>query len=132
MFPTCHDDLIVGFSVDCEQRFIKLLGKQPAWRNDPRSWQMSFEDVVAYRLTNDAFGNILYDVRKISHSDFYSEYGSELRGSFVRHGAAGPWIEDKDSALLFLESHKIAAYQITSTLGLDGWILSTSAKFDFT
>lgn len=132
MLPTCHDDLIVGYSVNCEQRLIRLLGKQPDWKRDSRSWEISFEHVVAYRLTNDAFGNVISDIKKITQSDFHSEFGLELQESFARRGAAGSWAEDKNSTLQFLRFHSIDAYQISSSVGLEGWILSKGAKFAFT
>jgi hypothetical protein len=87
MLPSLHDNYLISYSVNCENREISLSARrrsQPA--EDPLIRTVVFTGAQGYHLMNDAFGNIIFSLSEISLDQFFSEYVSEVAES---HRLAG-------------------------------------------
>lgn len=95
MIPSLHDNLIVGYEVDCENRTIKFNIRRPNWSSVPASRRLILSGVVGYHLKDDAFSNIIMSIEVVPIDDFVREYGAEIADSFKESGALEPWALDQ-------------------------------------
>ena len=59
--------------------------------------------------------------------EFVCEYRGELAESYRMSGAPGTWAADLDSAPRVLLEQGVQAFVLSSSYGLSGWVLATSA-----
>lgn len=126
ILPSFHDHEIIGYQVDCVGRIIRLVGR---CSNMSSHWTLTFEGVEAYRLSDDAFGNIVLVISAIEIDHFLDEHFTELKLSFNQSAAAGAWANDTPSATAYLKSSGLTSYLIESTIGLRGWIVARAANW---
>ena len=125
--PSLHDDFLVSYEVNCEARQIKLRA-----RRDPRvpgnelqrDRTIVFNGVEGYQFENDAFGNIIFSLRRIPVEQLVAERGARIAKSFRMTGAAGSWAADLASAAQALTAMGIQAFDLGASYGLSGWILA--------
>jgi hypothetical protein len=128
MLPSLHDDYLVSYEVNCTARQIKLCARRPEWKTEPGPRTIIFDGVEGYRFENDAFGNIIFSLERVSLESFLSEHRLEIRESFHLAGALGSWAADLDSAYEVLAAKGVQAFVLSSTMGLSGWILAKVAS----
>jgi hypothetical protein len=128
MLPSLHDDYLVSYEVNCEARLIRLCARRPEWKTEPGVRTIVFNGVEGYRFENDAFGNIIFALEAVPIEQFLSEYRSEIAESFRLAGSPGPWAADLDSAYQVLTARGVAAFVLSSSCGLSGWILAKDAS----
>jgi hypothetical protein len=128
MLPSFHDDYLVGYEVDCEAREIKLHIKPATWATEQAGRTVIFTGVEAYHFENDAFGNIIFDLELVAMEAFVSEYRDELAESFRMCGALRTWVSDPDEASRLLSEKGVQAFDLSSSLGLTGWVLAREAS----
>ena len=125
--PSFHDDFLVSYEVDCEARRIRLRVK-PDDRIEANKGLPSrviiFEGVEGYQFVNDAFGNIIFSLECISVEQLLDAYGTKTVASFRQAGAPGPWAADIAAAAQSLTSRGVRAFELSSSYGLSGWILT--------
>jgi hypothetical protein len=125
--PSFHDDFLVSYEVDCEARRIKLRAKpddRVKANKDLPIRAIVFEGVEGYQFENDAFGNIIFSLERISVEQLLANYGSKIVESYRRSGAPGPWAADIAAATQSLEAKGVQAFELSSSYGLSGWILA--------
>ena len=87
-----------------------------------------FEGVFGYELKNDSMGSVVLEFNEISLNKFLQKYGSDIKESFRQNGAYGPWASDLDSAESMLSRNGIKAIELSSSMGMEGWVLAKSVS----
>jgi hypothetical protein len=124
MAPTVHDNLLISYEVQCEARTI-ILRTEYRVKNEPtKSVNVIFTDVQGYHFENDAFGNIIFGFETVPVEHFLTEYGPEILESYHTTGAPGPWATNLETASAYLREQGIQAFILSSSCGLDGWVLA--------
>ena len=125
--PSLHDHFLVSYEVNCETRQIKLHTtpdpRDPAMR-EQRPRTITFNGVEGYQFKDDAFGNIIFALQKIPVEQLIAERGAEIAASFRMAGALDSWATDLASAPQALTVMGMQAFDLSSSYGLSGWILS--------
>jgi hypothetical protein len=124
MTRSVHDNIVLGYSVDCEGSTILLLTEfrdqgEPFERTDVR-----FEGVIGY-LFRDNLGGILFGVVEDTIDNIVSEYAAEFEWG-ARYG--WPWIsacKDIDPRE-FVASQEAKVFCIQSSIGFDGFVIGKS------
>ena len=124
MIPSLHDNFLVSYEVDCELREIKLRVRRADWAEEPLARIIEFTGVQGYHFRNDAFGNVVFSLEKITLDLFFSEHSSEIAESYHLAGAPGPWAGDMNSAQQKLADMDVKAFVLSSSYGLSGWLLA--------
>ncbi len=131
MLPSLHDNLLISYHVDCERRTIRIRARRPQWPNRfDQDRLIAFNGVEAYQFQNDAFGNIIHDIDRISLKEFISRFGFEIERSYSGAGAPGPWAADLEAALITLGARQVQGFILSSSYGLSGWILAQSVSVE--
>jgi hypothetical protein len=124
MTPSIHDNLLVSYEVQCEQRTITLR-TQCREENKPTEFtNVVLEGVQGYHFENDAFGNIIFGLESVPVEWFLKEYGAQISESYRMAGAPGVWAGNLVSAPEYLREQGIKAFILSSSYGLDGWVLA--------
>ena len=124
MAVSVHDNLLISYEVQCEARTI-ILRTGYRVKNEPTEFtNVIFKDVQGYHFRNDAFGNIIFGLEPVPVEEFLAEYGPEISESYRVAGAPGPWAADIGTALAYLRERGIRAFILSSSCGLDGWVLA--------
>jgi hypothetical protein len=126
MLPSLHDNYLISYSVNCENREISLSARRYQPAEDTLIRTVVFTGVQGYHLMNDAFGNIIFSLSEISLDQFFSEYGSEVAESHRLAGAPGAWAADIATGRETLQSEDVKAFILSSSYGLSGWLLATN------
>ena len=129
MLPSMHDDLIVGYEVDCDRRTIKFRTRRPNWAQDQTIRNTIFRGVVGYHFKDDAFSNIIMAVEYVPIEKFVQEYRLELSVSFREAGALDAWTQSDEASIEALVDAGVNAIVISSSMGLSGWILAKQLEF---
>jgi hypothetical protein len=124
MSLSIHDNLLVSYEVQCEERTITLRTEYRVENKPTEFTNVVFEGVQGYHFENDAFGNIIFDVAEVSVKWFLTEYGAEISELYRMAGSPGPWAASLVSAPEYLREHGIRAFIMSSSLGLSGWVLA--------
>lgn len=121
---SAHDNVLVAYEVRCAQREICLhtenRERQPAARTD-----ITFFGVEGYHLCSDNFATIIFDVAEIPIDDILSEYKAMFEEG-VAFCWPGPWNKSEAAAKAHLNERGIRAFSLSSSYGMNGWILAKS------
>jgi len=124
MALSVHDNLLVSYEVRCDTRTI-LLRTEHRVKNKPTEFvDVIFKGVQGYRLENDAFGNIIFDVETVAIDQFLKEHGTEISESYRIAGSPGPWALNLETASGHLLEQGIQGFILSSSYGLSGWVLA--------
>jgi hypothetical protein len=119
-----HDNLLISYEVRCDLRTI-IIRTEHRIKGEPSEFiNVSFKGVEGYRFENDAFRNIILDVEPITTDQFLKDHGTGILESYRMAGAPGPWAANLETAHSFLLEQKIQAFDISSSIGLSGWVLA--------
>jgi hypothetical protein len=128
---TLHDNLLVSYAIDCEDRIIKLRVRRPRWPNqNDQDRFVVFTGVEGYSFFDDAFGNIILSLGRIQVHELLSRFGSAIRESYRLSGAPGPWAADLESAGEVLASKLMHGFLLLSSYGLSGWVLARDVSIE--
>ena len=123
MTLSIHDNLLVSYEVQCEQRTITLRTEYRVESKPTEFTNVFFEGVQGYHFENDAFGNIIFDVENVPVEEFLKKYGAEI-SELRRMNGRPTWAADLDSAPEYLREQGIKPYILSSSLGLYGWVVA--------
>jgi len=124
MAVSVHDNLLISYEVQCEARTI-ILRTEYRVKNEPTEFtNVMFKDVQGYHFENDAFGNIIFGFKTVPVEEFLAEYGPKISESFRAAGSPGPWAASLGTASGYLRERGIQAFILSSSYGLDGWVLA--------
>jgi hypothetical protein len=124
MALSIHDNLLISYEVRCDVRTIVLRTEYRVKGKPSEFVNVIFEGVQGYSFENDAFENIIFSLETIAIDQFLKDHGTEISESCRMAGAPGPWAESLDTASSYLLKHKIQAFDLSSSLGLSGWVLA--------
>jgi hypothetical protein len=124
MAVSVHDNLLISYEVQCEARTI-ILRTEYRVKNEPTEFtNVIFKDVQGYHFENDAFGNIIFGFETVPVEEFLANYGPEISESYRVAGSPGPWAASLGTASGHLRERGIQAFILSSSYGLDGWVLA--------
>ncbi len=123
-----HDYHIYGYEVDSKEREISFKLAWPEEGNEETIVYLQFKGVYGYELKNDSMVSIVSDFTEISLSEFFAEYGQEIKESYRQNGAYGPWVHDLNNAEEQLNKNNVKAIVLSSSIGLVGWVLAQKIK----
>ena len=124
MAVSVHDNLLISYEVQCEARII-ILRTEYRVKNEPTEFtNVIFKDVQGYHFENDAFGNIIFGFETVPVEKFLAEYGPEISESYRAAGSPGPWAASLGTAAGHLRERGTQAFILSSSYGLDGWVLA--------
>jgi hypothetical protein len=124
MAVSVHDNLLISYEVQCEARTI-ILRTEYRVKNEPTEFtNVIFKDVQGYHFENDAFGNIIFGFKTVPVEEFLAEYGPKISESYRAAGSPGPWAASLGTAPGYLRERGIQAFILSSSYGLDGWVLA--------
>ncbi len=119
-----HDFHVYGYEVDSFKRKINFKLAWPEENADASIVNVFFEGVYGYELKNDSMASIVYDFEEIPLSQFFKEYGEEIKESYRQNGAYGPWVHNIGNAEEELGKNGVKAIILSSSMGLVGWVLA--------
>ena len=123
-----HDNRIVAYQVDAERRRIVLHTRDeepvPAEQTD-----IVFEGVLAYYFEGDDFDTILFDVEEIALEQLVDENRVRFEGG-QKYCWPGTWNKSPEASLHHFQSKGAKAFAITSSCGLDGWVVADACRFE--
>jgi hypothetical protein len=122
--PSVHDNLLVSYEVQCEARIIMLRTEYRIENNPTEFTNVTFKGVQGYHFENDAFGNIIFDLKQTSVEHLLAEFAEKISESYRVAGSPGPWAADLISAAENLKKQGIKGFLLSSSCGLSGWILA--------
>jgi len=86
--------------------------------------EVVFSSVEAYSLEHDSFGTILFGIEEVRAIVLFDDNLSRFE---VGHRVAGwPrfWKGSAESARRYLVDNKTRGFEISSSIGMDGWVLA--------
>ena len=123
-----HDHQLHGYRVDSENRQIEF---KLAWPVEDGNFQikyLTFGNVQGYELKNDALVSIVFEFEELEISQFLSEYREEIKEAYRQNGAYGPWASDLLEAENTLSKLGTRAVVLSSSIGIEGWVLATNIE----
>jgi len=123
-----HDFHIQGYEVDSVRRKINFRLAWPEHDNGVSVVNVVFEGVFGYELKNDSMASIVLGFEETSLTDFFNEYGEEIKESYRQNGAYGPWAHDLEKAVRELSGKDVKAIILSSSIGMVGWVLAQAIE----
>ena len=130
MGESVHDNRLLGYEVGHAAREIRLRTEYPH-SDPPERTDMVFAGVAAYGFRHDALalGTIIFSVEEVDPVSITRECAAEFAKG-LPYGWPGDWARSTETAAAFFESEGIRGYEISSSLGLNGWVLATSVRYE--
>jgi hypothetical protein len=127
VFAGLHDALLVGYEVDGERGRL-ILSLRPHHGSAPGPFRIEFEGVFAHRFDAPLLPAIVLDLEQAPAQALIEEEWDDIQLRARRNGwPGGPWkIGDLQAARAWVEREGLKAYWLSSSYGLDGWILARS------
>ncbi len=121
-----HDNFILSFTVDCQERRITL---RTAFhdREPPEHTDIIFSDVAAHHFERSNLNTILFDVKEATPEKVYAAY----RDVFERNKNYG-WPEihyqTEKELMAGLKAQSMKGFLISSSYGMDGFVLARAMR----
>ena len=123
MTLSVHDNVLVGYSVRCEERRIILHTEfrdaAPVERTD-----VCFEGVEAYFFENDRFGTILFDVAEVDLRGLLQQERARFEEGRRWMWPSG-WSGSVQDDIARLTERSVRAWEVSASIGMTGWVLAT-------
>jgi hypothetical protein len=123
--PSLHDYLLISYAVNCDAHQIRLRARSEAWAGS-KERTILFDEVEAYSFKNDAFGNVISELREVPLDRVLREHGSEMTKAYRQAGAC-PWADNLSSASEVLAAKGVKGFELSASYGLSGWVLAKHA-----
>jgi hypothetical protein len=129
MTHSIHDNRLVSYEVQCEQRTITFRTEYRMEHKLTEFTTVVFEGVQAYHFENDAFGNIIFDLAEAPVKWFLKEYAAEISELYRMTGSRRPWAKNLESAQDYLWEQGIKPFLLSSSIGLSGWVTAKELQY---
>jgi hypothetical protein len=118
-----HDNILYAFSISCDERRIVLYTEFKDGTVDEFT-DVVFTGVIAHYFENVLQHNILFSIDEVGPEEVLSQWATRFE-----QGKNFGWpnnIEYRDAADLagILKTRRVKAFEISSSLGLSGFVLS--------
>jgi hypothetical protein len=117
-----HDNRVLRYEVDATQRRLVVDTVYEDGGADERT-TITFSDVVAYGVTGDDFRTILFGLEECDPADILERH----RDLFERgrpYNWPGDWNRSDETALAHLIANGVRGFELSSSCGLDAWVLA--------
>lgn len=119
MFNEVHDSCLAGYAADLTGNRLVLIIEPP----DAPRFKIAFDGLAAYKLTT-SLRPILFGIYEVEAHVLVEEEWSVISQAFAEIGWPGPWAASIDDAKAYLARANLSGYRVTSSYGLDAWILA--------
>ena len=123
-----HDHHVRTPSVDAAAKRLRLITGFPQQRG-PQEAEAIFDGVEAYLMEGDVLGTILFEVEEVEPLALYDKHEKKLRNCYRSGGGHAPWVESRESAVLFIRDKAIRGFDITSSIGGTVWARSLTVRW---
>lgn len=117
------DYCLAGYSVQSEPAEIRLRAER-CHPGKPRVTEIVFTGVEAYHFEHNNFGTILGHIIELPLPLFIEEQAESFRRGWHQSGWPSFWRNSVPDAIAFLESASVHAFELSSSIGMIGWILA--------
>jgi hypothetical protein len=127
MLPSYHDDILIGYDVECEARRITLRIRpysEPGTKRPVVS--VLFTGVLGYQFEDDALGNIINSIEVYPPAVFLEHFKAALEHQ-ARYGGLPLDLVDPAKALNTLSTSGVQCFVLDASIGLHGWIMARNA-----
>ena len=121
-----HDNLLLSYVVDAQNREIHLHTQYP-YGATPEQTDIVFAGVVAYDFEADNLMSILFDVEETTLEAIYEQHQARFE-RLRNYGWPTVNCGEKDEMLRAMHAQNIKGFEITSSLGLEGWVWAKSLE----
>jgi hypothetical protein len=119
-----HDNFLVSYEVLCERRKLRLCTEYRDGGEPYEITDVTFSGVVAYDFRHDSeMGTIIFDIAEVPGANIYTQHCDQFRAG-LNYGWPGQWAESAESAERYFQQHSIRGFEVSSSCGMDGWILA--------
>lgn len=118
-----HDNEILSYEVDFQKRKITL---KTTCENNSSVTIIEFIDVLTHLFDTQLQGSIIFDINKLEVNQF-AKHNKELLEKQKNYGWP-MYYETIEGLLEHLQNEKYNYYVISSSFGLNGWIISKKYK----
>jgi hypothetical protein len=128
MGRSVHDNFIVSYEVHCERREIRL---HTEYRDRGEPFEITvvvFTGVEAYCFGHDCLGNIVFEIEEIPAETILTKYQAEFEEGHRLAGWPRFWQNTLDESRTYLRDNAIRGFELTSSYGMSGWILSREMR----
>jgi hypothetical protein len=87
-----------------------------------------FEGHEGHYFDTVSSGVIFLDIEEVSLSDFLKDHEGELDASSTSVGAPPWWGGSLESAHAYLAGRNVRAFEINSSYGFSGWVLTMQVR----
>ena len=122
-----HDSHIRKYCVDSRERRIVIETEFPH-STPPTETSLIFEGVQAYFFQNDLMGTIIMDVTPTAIESITDRYKDLFEKNSV-HGWPLGWEPKKESINDYFKRLALQAFELSSSYGMDGWIICRTMKY---
>ena len=125
--PSVHDNVVYGYSVDCEGRRLVLY---TAFRDcQPNVFtDVIFHDVFAHHFEYVLDGNILFDIEEVDIGSFVHENAAIFGNSWRYAWPSFVYGGNLDLLVIALHAASARAYRISSSYAMSGWVLARNSE----
>jgi hypothetical protein len=125
-----HDYHLTGYSVDGPGARIVFNVSWPYdTSTDIRTAKVVFSGVAGYCFVDDLGSNILYSISESPLDTFLAEHARQFEQR-QKWGWPLFWKGTVDATFKFLNEAKALCFEVSSSYGLEGWVLATRVDVD--
>ena len=128
MATSVHDHTIVGYEVDALNRRLVFQTEHKSNGADIERCTVIFSGVEAYYLEHDSFGTILFGIEEVPATTLFDNNLARFEAGHRAAGWPRFWKRNADDARRYLAEHKTRGFEISSSIGMSGWVLAGTYK----
>ena len=123
-----HDHAVVGYEVDALTRRLVLRTQIESGSSTVERCEIIFSSVEAYSLEHDSFGTILFGIEEVPALTLFENNVARFESGHKAAGWPRFWQRNADDARRYLLEHKTRGFEISSSIGMSGWVLAESLQ----
>ena len=127
--PSVHDNNVYAYSVLCEERRIVLHTESYPYGNPRQHTDVHFTGVLAHYFADELQGNILSDVTEVDPEWVTAEWAGVFAERKNYGWPDGIEYREPDELPALLRQRNFRAYRVSSSYGLQGWVLAEAVEF---
>ena len=118
-----RDFHLTGYTVSANGSRI-VLHLEYAYPGQPKeASHIEFSDVAAYHFVHTGSA-VITDVEEVPLADLLEAVGTRMAEWWRRHGALLHWSDDRGVYLANLESNGYRSWEISSSIGFEGFVIA--------